>query len=212
MMKKFIAATGNDTVTNHFNILSLGFKKQELERLMAHGSGIDVNAILSQYIRNPGDTKDTLKIARYLDKNISLEGDMLVKVERASMLCSLECRAPFLDHRLMEFSFTVPSSYLIRGNNKKRILKDAFKDLVPERYFNAPKSGFEIPIASWLRNELKNSLTTTLSGENLNRHGFFNAGYIGRLIAEHLSGKSDHSFKLWTLYCFQKWFEAWFIE
>ena len=137
---------------------------------------------------------------------ISLEGDMLAKVDRASMLCSLECRAPFLDHRLMELSYQLPDEFLIKGKNKKRILKDTFEDLLPNNFFNAPKLGFEIPVADWFRNHLRHELDELLSSTSLKKHGLLNEKYVRKLIQEHLSSKADHSRKLWTLYCFQKWY------
>ena len=208
-IKKLIEAVGNDVITNHFNIISLGFKKEELGYLLTNNSNADIDTVFSQYIPDlPAGDVDKLKIARYLDKNISLEGDMLVKVDRASMLCSLECRAPFLDYRLIEFSYCIPDHFLIKGNNKKRILKDTFEDLLPSRFFKAPKAGFEVPISYWFRNELKTELLKTLSEEACTKHGYFNYDYISNLLNEHLESNIDHSYKLWTIYCFQKWYSS----
>jgi len=153
-----------------------------------------------------------LQIARYIDFKISLEGDLLPKVDRASMLASLECRAPFLDHRLVDLSFSLPDKYLIKGNNKKRILKEAFEWAVPDNYFNSPKSGFEIPIGSWFRDELKSDLNKYLSEDYLKTHGLINAEYSRAILNEHSSGSYDHSWKLWTLYCFQKWYFEIFLK
>ena len=141
-----------------------------------------------------------------MDMHISLEGDMLVKVDRASMLCSLECRAPFLDHKLMEFSFRMPDKFLITGNNKKRILKDTFEYLLPRNFFKAPKSGFEVPISDWFRNELKDELISTLSERNINKHNLFQYQCIEKLIQQHIYQGIDQSTKLWTLFCFQIWY------
>lgn len=207
--KKLFDSLGGDAVSNHLNIIQLGFKSDSLDLLWAGHQGVDVNKLLQNIISPmPEGFDSNLKTARYIDAKISLEGDLLVKVDRASMLTSLECRAPFLDHRLMEFSYNIPDSYLIKGNNKKRILRDSFSHLLPANFFNAPKSGFEIPIGAWFRNELKEELFSTLSERDLSQHLFFNWGYIKSLIDEHLSNRIDHSWKLWTLYCFQKWYNA----
>lgn len=203
-IKKMIEATGNDTATNHLNAVSLGFKAPELARLLNNYHSPD----LTQYIPAHTDNIDPLKLARDIDINLSLEGDLLVKVDRASMLCSLECRAPFLDHRLVNFTNRIPDQFLIKGNNKKRILKDTFEDLLPAGFFNSPKSGFEIPVSHWFRNELKISLLHTLSEESCALHKLFNYSYISTLLTEHLEKNIDHSYKLWTLYCFQKWYTA----
>jgi len=205
-LKKLIEATGGDPASNHLNIVSLGFKKTELENLMKN----PVPADLREYVPSHQQGTDPLKLARSIDMNLSLEGDLLVKVDRASMLCSLECRAPFLDHRLIEFSNQIPDKFLISGNNKKRILKDTFQDLLPKNFFNSPKSGFEVPVADWFRNELKTDLINTLSEESCAKHGYFNYQYISNLLSGHLYKNMDHSYKLWTLYCFQKWYASTF--
>ena len=200
-LKKMIEATGNDTATNHLNAVSLGFKPHELELLLKKPLPTDLSRFIPVHTANT----DPLKLARDIDIKLSLEGDLLVKVDRASMLCSLECRAPFLDHRLAEFTNRIPDQFLIKGNNKKRILKDTFEDLLPAGFFNSPKSGFEVPVSHWFRNELKTDLLHTLSDENCSEHGFFNYAYITSLLTEHIDGNIDHSYKLWSLYCFQKW-------
>jgi asparagine synthase (glutamine-hydrolysing) len=197
-----IEATGSDTATNHLNAVSLGFKPHELELLLKKPLPADLSRFSPAHSANT----DPLKLARDIDIKLSLEGDLLVKVDRASMLCSLECRAPFLDHRLAEFTNRIPDQFLIKGNNKKRILKDTFEDLLPAGFFNSPKSGFEVPVSHWFRNELKTDLIHTLSDENCSEHGFFNYAYIASLLTEHIDGNIDHSYKLWSLYCFQKWY------
>ena len=206
-MRKFLQAVDANPVNAHLNIISLGFTLQEKEMLLRE-TPLLTNDLLFAHIHAPTLEllSDELKLARYLDKEISLEGDMLAKVDRASMLCSLECRAPYLDHRLMEFSYTLPDEYLLSGTNKKKILKETFAGLLPKGFFNAPKSGFEIPVGEWFRTALKTDLCRTLSAKNMETNGYLNVLYIQQLITEHLSGKRDHTAKLWTVYCFQKWY------
>ncbi len=203
-----INSIGSDIVDSHLNIIALGFRQDSLKKLFKSNFLGDYKQIVHDLIDLPTNTNnpDVLKVARYIDKNISLEGDMLVKVDRASMLCSLECRSPFLDHRLMEYTNTLPDSFLLLGGNKKRILKDAFSDMLPNKFFQAPKRGFEIPLSYWFRHELKSELKNTLSKGNLESHPFFNVDYVQTLIQEHMNGEKDHSNKLWTLFCFQKWY------
>jgi len=203
--KKMVNALGSDVLSNHLNVISLGFQKEELSRLFNNKALVD-NLNLETIFPFESLGSSRLKFARYIDKNTSLEGDMLVKVDRASMLCSLECRAPFLDHRLMELSYKIPDNYLIKGRNKKRILKETFEDLLPANFHNAPKSGFEIPIAYWFRNELKDDLLKVLSADNLEKHQLFDIDYIKSLLVQHTQNIADHSVKLWALYCFQKWY------
>ncbi len=205
--RKLLNSIGNSTLINHLNIISLGFKNNELQFLMKPDIFQDTHQILSEnFSIKQKFSEEPLKLARLLDMHISLEGDMLVKVDRASMLNSLECRTPFLDHRLMELSFRMPDSFLIKGLNKKRILKDTFKDLLPKDFFKSSKSGFEVPVSHWLRNELREELLEVLSESNLAKHNYFQYYYVEKLIKQHLFQNMDQSVKLWTLFCFQKWY------
>lgn len=205
-IKKVADLLNEDTITGHLNLMALGFRQHELDKLFK-SSSINYTSLLTQYTAKLKATDDELKQLRYIDKQISLEGDMLVKVDRASMLCSLECRSPFLDHRLMEYTYQLPDEYLLCNGNKKRILKDTFADMLPDGFFNAPKSGFEIPVGDWLRGPLKNDMLETLSETALQQTGLFNTNYINQLIADHVSNRANNARQLWTLYCFQKWFK-----
>jgi asparagine synthase (glutamine-hydrolysing) len=208
-VRKFIGSISNGLVENHLNIIALGFKQEELNILIESEKLGGYKKILTDHITVPCVSEASpLKIARYIDKQISLEGDMLAKVDRASMLASLECRAPFLDPALIEFTSKLPDDYLIVGNNKKRILKETFQDWLPKGFFNAPKKGFEVPVGQWMRNEMKEEVINTLSTKNLKEHGLLNISYVHEIMQQHLSGYTDHTFKLWTLFCFQKWYNA----
>lgn len=206
-VNRFIQATGKDWVKRHLDIMSLSFNETEKKALLINGEYPSLESILNSDIMSAtAFSDDILKAVRYLDKNISLEGDMLVKVDRTSMLNSIECRAPYLDHRLMEFSYQIPDNFLINGQNKKRILKDTFSDMLPKGFFNASKSGFEMPIGDWFRAELKQDLLTTLAEDNLDKHDLFNKQLIQELINQHLYQGMDNSRKIWALYCLQKWY------
>jgi asparagine synthase (glutamine-hydrolysing) len=204
-IKKFLNSLNDDITDSHLNILAMGFQQSEIEKLLNPQSMLEYRSFMRERLGDISEKKN-LKLLRYIDTKISLEGDMLVKVDRASMLCSLECRTPFLDHNLMEYSYQLPDNFLLKGNNKKRILKDTFEHLLPKNFFNAQKSGFEIPINDWFKTSLKTELIETLSEENLNRHQLLNNNYVALLITEHLNTKVDHSRKLWTIFCFQKWY------
>lgn len=206
-INRFIQATGKDWVKRHLDIMSLSFNETEKKALLINGEYPSLESILNSDIMSAtAFSDDILKAVRYLDKNISLEGDMLVKVDRTSMLNSIECRAPYLDHRLMEFSYQIPDNFLINGQNKKRILKDTFSDMLPKGFFNTSKSGFEMPIGDWFRAELKQDLLTTLAEDNLDKHDLFNKQLIQELINQHLYQGMDNSRKIWALYCLQKWY------
>ena len=212
-IKKLFDSIGGDALTNHLNIIQLGFKNDDLTKLYNETISLNTNKILMELLNIDANLlQSDLKTARYVDFKVSLEGDLLTKVDRASMLNSIECRAPLLDFKLLDFSYNIPDKFLIKYGNKKKIFKDTFEYLLPTNFLNSPKSGFEIPIGNWLRNDIKNDFKETLSEENLSRHNFFNISYVNLLINEHLSTKTDHSWKLWTLFCFQKWYNFNFNE
>ena len=204
--KKFILSVDNSQNSELTNIMKLGFLDDE--RMELFNEAVYSNLYNSFFKEKFKGLKNTtfLQKARMLDKDICLEGDMLVKVDRASMLNSLECRPPLLDHRLIEFSFILPDNFLISGTKTKRILKESFEHLLPANLFNLPKSGFGIPIGDWLRGSLKHELLSYMDRQFIEEQGLFNYSYINTLCKNHLSGISDNTFRVWTYFCFQKWF------
>ncbi len=148
----------------------------------------------------------TLSDYRTIDKNLSLEGDMLVKVDRTSMLNSLECRAPFLNKKLWDYTHSLPDTYLMKGWDKKYILKDAFRDQFPDGFLDKSKAGFGVPVGDWLRSSLRKELESYIAPKFLATQNIFEIGIMIKLVQEHLNG-SDHTFKVWTFYCFQKWYK-----
>ncbi len=152
---------------------------------------------------------ETVSEMLYLDFRLYLEDNLLVKVDRASMASSLELRTPFLDHRLIEFAEGLPGNMKVRGFTLKYILKKAVERWLPKEIVYRQKRGFSVPIASWMRNELRPLVDETLGEEKLRRQGIFNVPFVRRLLNEHWSGKADHRKPLWTLFSFQLWFDRW---
>lgn len=205
-LKKFILSLDNSQYAELTNIMKLGFLDDERIELFNEAVFSNLDNCFFKEKFTGLDNTTVLQKARMLDKDICLEGDMLVKVDRASMLNSLECRPPLLDHRLIEFSFTLPDNFLISGTKTKRILKESFEHLLPANLFNLPKSGFGIPIGDWLRGSLKHELLSYLDRQFIEEQGLFNYSYINTLCKNHLSGILDNTFRVWTYFCFQKWF------
>jgi asparagine synthase (glutamine-hydrolysing) len=145
----------------------------------------------------------------YLYAKTYLQDDILVKVDRASMACSLEVRAPFLDVELVEFLSRVPSRLKLRRFDTKHLLKRAMGDVLPPGIANRPKKGFGIPVAAWFKDELREALQDELSPERIRRQGLFETDEVQRLVSEHLSGRRDHRKALWTLFVFQLWHRRW---
>jgi asparagine synthase (glutamine-hydrolysing) len=143
---------------------------------------------------------------RAIDQLISLEGDMLVKVDRTSMLTSLECRAPFLNKEIWNYTNQLPEHFLMNGWDKKHILKESFKQYFPKDFLNKSKKGFGVPVGDWMRADLKNELLSYIDKSFIEQQEIFNYQPISSLVKEHLEGKIDNTFRVWTYYCFQKWF------
>jgi asparagine synthase (glutamine-hydrolysing) len=128
-----------------------------------------------------------------------------VKVDRASMACSLEVRAPFLDYELVEFVMSLPSKWKLKGFTSKYILKKVMENLLPEQIINRPKKGFGVPIAKWVKGPLKELFEDLLSGHKVRREGFLNPEYVTSLLIDHLSNKKDNRKQLWTLLVWELW-------
>jgi asparagine synthase (glutamine-hydrolysing) len=145
----------------------------------------------------------------YLDFRLYLEDNLLVKIDRASMACSLELRTPFLDHRLIEFAAGLPAALKVRGFELKSIFKKAVEPWLPHKIVYRQKRGFSVPIARWMRQELRQEVDEALSLDKLKRQGIFNARFVRGLLEEHWSGRADHRKSLWTLFSFQLWHDQW---
>lgn len=189
----------------YWDIISLGFTDSDLKSYL--NSNHQKTALFQHYqtksgIINPKSLNDYMAI----DKIMSLEGDMLVKVDRTSMLNSLECRAPFLNRALFEFTRSLPSDYLLKKWNKKYILKSAFESYFPQGFLDKSKRGFGVPVGDWLRAGLREELLTYSEANFLAEQGIFNVDSTTALIQNHLNAKQDNTFKVWCFYCFQKWY------
>jgi len=138
-----------------------------------------------------------------------LPDDLLVKVDMASMAHALEVRSPFLDHKLLELTASMPTKLKRKGNNGKILLKHIAKDLLPNNIIKQKKRGFGIPREQWLRGSLQTYVEEQLFDETFLDHGF-NRTHIQRLIEEHTTGRTDHSLRLWALIMLKHWITAWF--
>jgi asparagine synthase (glutamine-hydrolysing) len=148
----------------------------------------------------------------YLYAKTYLQDDILVKVDRASMACSLEVRAPFLDTELADFLGRVPPQFKLRRLETKYLLKRAMRHVLPPGIATRPKKGFGIPIAAWFKTDLRDALLDELSPDRLRRQGIFEPAEVQRLVSQHLSGVADHRKPLWTLFVFQLWHRRWMEE
>ncbi|MGZ9707296.1 asparagine synthase (glutamine-hydrolyzing) [Pseudomonas sp. GNP013] len=142
-----------------------------------------------------------------MDAQTYMVDDILVKVDRAAMANSLETRVPLLDHRVVELAWRIPLDMKIRGGVGKWALKEVLYRHVPRALIERPKKGFSIPIAAWLRGPLREWSEVLLNEKRLQQEGFFHPSVIRRVWEQHLSGRADHSSKLWGVLMFQAWLE-----
>ena len=158
-----------------------------------------------QYFSSKVQFDGTLNDDLLADVGMVLPYDMLVKVDRMSMRNSLEVRVPFLDYRIVEFAFSLPVSSKINGNIKKKIVQDAFREILPKELYNRPKKGFEVPLLQWFKTDLKDKiLNDWLSDEYIKAQGIFNLETIQQLKLQMLSNNpGDVHAQIWALIVFQ---------
>ncbi len=146
---------------------------------------------------------DSLSRIQYVDLKTYLPGDILTKVDRASMAHSLEVRVPILDHKFVEWISGVKPEFKVKGNEGKYVFKKALEPMVPESILYRPKMGFSVPLAEWFRGPLKQRLRDSLLGPVLADTGMFDMEYIKWLVDQHQSGMRDFSTLLWSLLMFE---------
>ncbi|MEM6677693.1 MAG: asparagine synthase (glutamine-hydrolyzing) [Pseudomonadota bacterium] len=143
-----------------------------------------------------------------LDTGAYLPDDILAKVDRATMACALESRAPFLDHRVVEFAWSLPLDLKLRGGIQKWALRQVLYRHVPQALVDRPKMGFEVPVATWLRGPLRDWAEALIAPERLAREGFLDPTEVHRLWDAHQSGREVWAMQLWNVLMFQAWLEA----
>lgn len=169
--------------------------------------GTEPATVLTEFSRW-ADVPDLTHQMMYLDTVTYLADDILTKVDRAAMGVSLETRLPLLDHRVLEFAWTLPLSMKMRAGQGKWILRQVLNRYVPKNLIERPKMGFGVPLAEWLRGPLKGWAAELLGRSRLEREGYFRPRPISQKWNEHLSGRRNWSYPLWDVLMFQAWLEA----
>jgi asparagine synthase (glutamine-hydrolysing) len=200
------------TTFGEANRLSL-YSELQLERIASAAATLpdpseaDPASLLAMAFRTAG-TRDHVTAAMVADILMYLAGDLLVKVDLASMAHSLECRGPFLDHRVVELAAAMPLNHKlqVRSGRSKIVLKRAFADLLPAPIKTRAKMGFGVPISRWFRGELRDELRSVLLDPVCLNRGLFRPDTIRDLVDEHIEGKREHSYRLWALLMLELWF------
>lgn len=154
--------------------------------------------------RAPSD--HPLSRVQYLDMKTYLAGDILTKVDRASMAHSLEVRVPILDHKLVEWMSGLSPGLKLHGREGKYVLKKAMEPYLPDDILYRPKMGFAVPLASWFRGPLRERVRKAVLGPVLARTGFFDQNFLRELVDQHQSGRRDNSAAIWSLLMFESFY------
>ena len=133
--------------------------------------------------------------------------DILQKVDRATMSVSLEGREPLLDHRIIEFAAQLPDSYKYHNGIKKHMLREITHQYIPKEMMDRPKMGFAIPIAEWMKTDLKELVNDYINETSIKEQKIFNWSSVESLKKAFFNGKKEYDYKLWYLLMFQMWYE-----
>jgi asparagine synthase (glutamine-hydrolysing) len=148
-------------------------------------------------------TDDPLSMIQYLDMKTYLPGDILTKVDRASMAHALEVRVPLLDHKLVEWISGLPADMKLNGSEGKYVFKKSLENYLPHDILYRKKMGFAVPLAGWFRGPLRERVRESLLGSTLADTGIFNRGFLAEMVEQHQSGRRDYSASIWALLMFE---------
>jgi asparagine synthase (glutamine-hydrolysing) len=207
MLKRWIEGSWLDPDEAHF-FWNGTFSPEQLRRLRPGTKGSGLRALAERLgIDAPG-------VERYLriDQNYYLPDDILYKTDRMSMAHSLEVRPPFLDHRIVEFAASLPSSLKIRGWKQKFLLKALMRGKLPQAVLDRGKTGFDIPAHDWFRGPLRGLLMETLTPEAVRAAAVFDGAAIESLIRDHMERRTNAGYHLWGLLTLFLWMKRWKVE
>ncbi len=204
--KSTLQAVARNSGDGYFHTVSVVYddvrRKLYSDSFRRQIDGYSPGDILIRHMKD-SDTDDALSQVQYADMKTYLPGDILTKVDRASMAHSLEVRVPLLDHPFLEWAGTVPSALKLNGREGKYIFKKALEPLVPHDVMYRPKMGFSIPLAAWFRGPLKDRVRETVTGPVLADTGIFDRDFLKTLVDDHQSGVREHSAILWSILMFE---------
>jgi asparagine synthase (glutamine-hydrolysing) len=203
--KSTFEALARDSVEAYFHGVSI-LRDAMRQRLFtpafrARLGGYNAVEVFRRHARQ-AQTDNPLALIQYLDLHTYLIGDINTKVDRASMAHSLEVREPLMDHPLVEWLASLPSTLKVRGQEGKYLLKRAMQPHLPHDILYRPKMGFAVPLARWFRGPLRERVRRSLLGTRLVGTGLFNRQYLSKLIEDHEAGVRDYSASIWTLLMF----------
>ena len=193
----------NDLEDYYLHLMST-WSRDALLRLTG-SSHVDLSETVFHRTFAEESTRGAVEQAALVDIKTYLVDCILTKLDRASMSVSLEAREPFLDYKLVEFAVGLPTCWKIRNGKQKYILKRLLRNYLPEALFDRPKQGFNMPLAQWLREDLRELTQTYLDTDCISSQGLFDPQTVQRLVHEHFTGTHDHAPRLYSLIMFQLW-------
>jgi asparagine synthase (glutamine-hydrolysing) len=204
--KSTFEALARDSIGAYFHTISIMGDTMR-QRLFSDSfkrklHGYQAVEVLQAHARK-SPAQDALSLVQYLDLKTYLVGDILTKVDRASMAHALEVRVPLLDHKLVEWISGLPPDLKLRGGEGKYVFKKALEPYLPEDILYRDKMGFSVPLANWFRGPLRQRVSDALLGETLANTGMFNRPFLEEMLEQHQSGRRDYSAPLWTLLMFE---------
>ncbi len=183
------------------------FSRMRFDQLAGRPFCLDGTRYRQAYRRMAACNVPQALIGSLLDLTHYLPDDILCKMDRASMQHALEVRVPLLDHRIVEFTHRLPLDLRYRGGERKVLLKRLIERHVPRRLWDRPKQGFSVPLDHWFRKELRPLLRNFLNAERVREQGVFCPSFVEKLIQDHMDGRKDNQYYLWTLLVFELWLE-----
>ena len=191
------------------------FSAGDVDKLIAKQTSTKINSAIIDTVKEKylSNINDDFNSVLKTDLDLVLISDMLVKVDLMSMANSVEVRSPFLDHHVVEFAFTLPSEYKINKGGRKKIIKDAFRNILPPEIYNRGKRGFEIPMLKWFREELHTYIFDDLLNEKfVKEQGIFDIEFINSMKKQLYSAAPGNIVEqLWVLIVFQHWYKKYFM-
>jgi asparagine synthase (glutamine-hydrolysing) len=208
----YLQLLGADPIDRYFRMVTYQ-RSETLRDLLTPEARVNiapqVRALPFRRLAAEGQAPDYVSTLQYLDVRTYLPEDILTKVDRTSMLVSLEARVPLLDHVLMEYVATMPTSLKLRDGVGKVILKRVMAKDLPSDILDRRKMGFGVPLEKWFRDQLADYVRDVLLDHRTRERGLFDSRAVATLLAEHDSGRRDRSAQIWSLLCFEEWARRW---
>ncbi|MDD2724993.1 MAG: amidotransferase 1, exosortase A system-associated [Methylovulum sp.] len=209
--KSTLESIGRDSVEGYFHsvsVMSNELRGKLFSQQLKHDlQGYQAVDVFRQHLRN-APTDHPLSQVQYLDIKTYLPGDILTKVDRASMAHALEVRVPLLDHQLVEWLATLQPELKLKGREGKYIFKKSLENYLPDDILYRPKMGFGVPLNAWFKGALKDKVRDALLGDNMMQSGWFEPAVLENIVNQHQNGLRDYSAPIWSLLMFEAFLRA----